>query len=160
MAKANLEIKIIKMLEKTTKYLTVCIGDKWCGIEVSKIIEVLHFMAFDDVPTLRNDILGFITVRNEVMPLIDMRRRFGITNAVFKMDTPIVALRETCGSVALIFDSANQVEAIQSAQITPLQDATQFPDIYGVVKLANQLILLLETNRISKEIHSVGTIQA
>lgn len=147
------------MPDSTTQYLTVCIGDKWCGIDVSKIIEVLHFMAFEDVPTRRNDILGFVTVRDEIMPLIDMRRRFGITNAEFKMDTPIVALRETCGSVALIFDSANQVEDIQSAQITPLQDAEQFPDIYGVAKLSNQLILLLETNRISKEIHSVGDVQ-
>ena len=144
------------MPNKTTKYLTVRIGDQWCGIDVNRIIEVLHLMAFKDVPTRRDDILGFITVRDEVMPLIDMRRRFGTAEAVLKMDTPIVALREKYGPIGLVFDDTEQVEDIDSSQVTPLQGEGQFPDIYAVAKLDERLILLLETELISKEIHALA----
>jgi len=144
------------MPQKATKYLTVRIGDQWCGLDVNRIIEVLHLMAFKDVPTRRDDILGFISVRDEVMPLIDMRRRFGIADAALKMDTPIVALREKCGPIALLFDDTHQVEDIDAAQITALQGQGQFPDIYAVAKLEDRLILLLETDLISQQIHAQG----
>ncbi|MCA0456536.1 MAG: chemotaxis protein CheW [Chloroflexi bacterium] len=142
------------MSDKLFKCLTVRIGDQWGGIDVTSIIEVLYFMAFKPVPTLRDDILGFITVRNEVMPLIDMRRRFGITEVEYRLDIPIVALREKHGPIALIFDAVDQVEDIPRAQITPLQSEAQFPDIYAVAKLSDQLVLLLQTDTISQAIHT------
>jgi len=155
----RLEKKIINMADKTTKYLTVRIGDQWCGIDVNRIIEVVHLMAFKDVPTRRDDVLGLITVRDEVMPLIDMRRRFGTTDAVLKLDTPIVALREKYGPIALIFDATQQVEDIESSQISALQGEGQFPDIQAVAKLGDQYVLLLETGLISKEIYADRDIQ-
>jgi purine-binding chemotaxis protein CheW len=138
----------------TRQYLTVKIGDQWCGIDVNRIIEVFHLMAFKEVPTERKDVLGVITVRNQVMPLIDMRQRFGIQNASFKLDTPIIALQESHGPIALVCDDTNRVENIDEAQISALGGSSQFPDIIAIAKLAAQLILLLDTEKLSREIHA------
>lgn len=142
------------MDSETKQYLTVKIGDQWCGIDVNRIIEVFHLMAFKDVPTERKDVLGFITVRNQVMPLIDMRQRFGIQSASFKLDTPIIALQESHGPIALLCDDTNRVETIDGSQISALGDSGQFPDITAIAKLADQLILLLDTEKLSREIHA------
>lgn len=139
---------------ETRQYLTVKIGDQWCGIDVDCIIEVFHLMAFKEVPTERKDVLGVITVRNQVMPLIDMRQRFGIPNASFKLDTPIIALQESLGPVALVCDDTNRVELIEASQVSPLGASGQFPDIIAIAKLTDQLILLLDTEKISREIHA------
>ncbi len=142
------------MSDKTMKYLSVRIGEQWCGINVEHIIEVFHLMAFNEVPTRRSDVLGFITVRAQVMPLIDMRRRFGITDPQLKLDSPIVAIQEESGSVALLFDDINRVEDVEESQVNTMHNSDQFPDINGIVQLPDQLLFLLETDRISREVHS------
>ena len=140
------------MLQKTMKYLTVRVGDQWCGLDVNHIIEVFHLMAFKAVPTERADVLGFITVRDEVMPLIDMRRRFGLGDIQYHLETPIVAMREPSGPIALLFDNTHQVEDIDAGQVTGLQE--DFPDIRAVAKVGERLVLLLQTDLISQAIHA------
>jgi len=105
------------MAEKAHKYLSARIGSQWYGIEVEKVIEVLHLVAYTEAPALQNDILGLTTVRDEVMPLIDLRRRFGLKDAQLKLDTPVVAIREAHGLIALVFDDADSVEDVYDAQL-------------------------------------------
>lgn len=144
------------MAEKVHKYLSARIGSQWYGVEVEKVIEVLHLVAYTEAPALQDDVLGLTTVRDEVMPLIDLRRRFGLQDAQLKLDTPVVAIRETQGLIALIFDDADRVEDVTDAQIVTSQDAHQFPYIRAVAKLPGRLLLLLDTNRISAEMQHVA----
>ncbi len=143
------------MADKALKYLSARIGSQWYGIEVEKVIEVLHLVAFTEAPALEYDVLGLTTVRDEVMPLIDLRRRFKLQEAPLKLDTPVVAVRETHGPIALVFDDADRVEEIFASQIIVSQDSRQFPYIASVAKLKGRLLLLLDTARISKEMQNV-----
>lgn len=135
------------------KFLSVLIGEQWCGINVDHIIEVFHLTAFKEVPAQREDVLGVVTVRAQVMPLIDMRRRFGISASQLKLDSPIVAVREGNGAVALLCDDINRVEVIDMSQVNHLENMGQFPDINGIAQLPNQLLFLLEIGRISKDVN-------
>lgn len=140
---------------KKVKYLSVRIGSQWYGIDVDKVIEVMHLVAFTDLPTFRDDVLGLITVRDEVMPLLDLRRRFGLEDAPLKLDTPVVAIREANGPIALLFDDADSVEEISEAQTTTSHDFQQFPYIRAVARLSGRLLLLLDTSLISKEMQDL-----
>lgn len=144
------------MAERALKYLSARIGTQWYGIEVETVIEVLHLVAFTEAPALENDVLGLATVRDEVMPLVDLRRHFGLPDASLKLDTPVVAIREEHGPVALIFDDADRVEEILESQIVESQDSRQFPYISAVAKLPGRLLLILDTSRISKEMQNVS----
>ena len=143
------------MADNVWKYLSARVGNQWYGIEVIKVIEVVHLVAFTELSGLQNDILGLITLRDEVMPLVDLRLRFGMQDAPLKLDTPIVAIREANGPMALLFDDTDGVEAISFSQITTSQDWQQFPYIRAVAKLPKYLLLLLDTDLISKEIRAV-----
>jgi purine-binding chemotaxis protein CheW len=142
------------MSDKVWKYLSARIGSQWYGIEVDKVIEVLHLVAFTEIHAHQNDVLGLITVRDIVMPLIDLRRRFGLYDAPLKLDTPVVAIRDSNGAVALLFDDTDRVDDIAESQVTAYEDSHQFPYIRGVAKLPGRLLLLLDTSRISREIQS------
>ncbi len=143
------------MAEKAHKYLSARIGSQWYGIEVEKVIEVLHLVAYTEAPALQNDILGLTTVRDEVMPLIDLRRRFGLKDAQLKLDTPVVAIREAHGLIALVFVDADRVERTVvrcCAAATSCRYSQQFPYIRAVAaNMRVRLLLLVDTARISEE---------
>ena len=143
------------MADNVLKYLSARIGSQWYGIKVEQVIEVLHLVAFTELPALGDDVLGLITVRDEVMPLVDLRRRFGQRDAKLRLDTPVVAIREAKGPIALLFDDMDRVEEIVEDQVTSSKDSNQFPYIHAVAKLSGRLLLLLDTNLISHEITSL-----
>lgn len=136
------------MAAKVLQYLSVRIGKQWYGIDVDRVVEVLHLISFTEAAALRDDILGLITVRDEVMPLLDLRRRFGI-NAELKLDTPLVAIRGANGSFGLLVDDADRVEEINESQITASQDSQQFPYVRAIAKQPGRLLLLLDTDGIA-----------
>lgn len=141
------------MAEKISKYLSVRAGTQWYGANVDLIIEVLHLVAFTQVSALKDDILGFITLRNEMIPLIDMRRRLGSSQAPLRLDTPIVAMREEDGLIAMVFDEVDQVEQIDLSKTNTFQDSGQIPYVRAVASLPERLLLLLDTNAIARELH-------
>ena len=139
------------MAGKTTSYLSARIGSQWYGIEVDRIIEVLQLVAFTSLPVLREDILGLITIRDEVMPLIDLRKSFGQMDAHLRLDTPVIAIREQDGPIALVFDDADRVVEIDPTQIKSAE-GRQYPYIRTVAKDNERLLLLLDTKQISDQI--------
>ena len=60
------------------QYLCCRVGTEWYGVEVSRVIEVLHFAALHEVPGAKPDVLGLLTLRDLIMPVIDLRLRFGL----------------------------------------------------------------------------------
>src|SRR5215213_6547359 len=75
------------------QYLTVQIGGSWYGIPLSSIIEALHIVALADLPETDPDVLGLLTLRDHIMPVIDLRVRFHCQDTQLHMSTPIVAVR-------------------------------------------------------------------
>ncbi len=140
------------MKDNSSKFLTVRVDTHWFGIPVTQIIEVLQLVAFDEVPARHEDIIGLITVRSEVMPLIDFRHLYSSQNPHLQLDTPVIAIRTTHGPLALLFDEADQVEEIRDSQLMASQNAQQFLYVEGVAQRSDCLLLLLDTELMGKEL--------
>jgi purine-binding chemotaxis protein CheW len=108
-------------------------------------------MAFSELPAAREDVLGLITIRDEVMPLIDLRRCFRQPDVQLRLDTPVIAIREQDGPIALVFDDADRVVEIDPTQIKK-SDHQQYPYIRAVAQDSGRLLLLLDTRQISEQI--------
>lgn len=139
------------MTPETVKFLTARLGEQWYAVEVAQVIEVLHMVEFTPIPASNESLLGVITVRNVVMPLIDLRLRFGLKDAPLKLDTPIIAIRDGSGPMGLIFDDVDQIEEIDEAQLTSPDEAHRYTYIRAVAKLPGRLLFILDTNRIGTE---------
>ncbi len=130
--------------------LSVRTGHQWYGIDVEHVIEVLHFVALDELPGAPPGVLGLITVRDTVMPVIDLRIHFGLSEAPLRLNTPIVAVHTPTGAMGLVVDEADTVEEVSVEQMSAY-DSSESPYVTAVVRVSKRLLLLLDTSRFRRE---------
>ena len=65
----------------TTKYLRFQVGSQWYGISIDRVREVSYLMLLNELPATDASVLGLMTMRDEVIPVIDLRIRFGATES-------------------------------------------------------------------------------
>ena len=137
-------------MSKVQHYLRFHLGQEWYGIEVSSVVEVLHFMALNELPASRPDILGMMRLREWVVPITDLRLRFGLP-AIYSLNTPIIVANTASGLIGLVVDDVDDLERISETQVTP-HDTSASPYITGVARLSNYLLLLLDVSLLRAEI--------
>ena len=126
------------------QYLCCRVGSEWYGVEVSRVIEVLHLVALHEAPGANPDVLGLLTLRDMIMPVIDLRRRFGLGETDLSVDTPIIAVQAPAGPVGLVVDDVDDVE-----QITEIDDAHggELPFTVGTARLDSRLLFILDVTQ-------------
>jgi purine-binding chemotaxis protein CheW len=143
------------MSESTRVYLTCRVGREWYAIDVDSVLRVLHMVALTELPDSSPDVLGLLTLPDRVAPVIDLRRRFGLTDAPLLLETPIVAVDTPHGAVGLVVDEADDIEPVDEDQIAPFTGGVS-PYIMGVARCPNHLLLLLDTTLLCADARSVG----
>src|SRR5262245_63239049 len=100
----------------SSQYLTVRIGGAWYGIPLSAVIEVLHMVALAELPEASADVLGLLTLRDHIMPVVDLRMRFHQANTRLNLSTPIVAVRSDSDEqmIGFIVDEVDRVIALSA----------------------------------------------
>jgi purine-binding chemotaxis protein CheW len=132
---------------RTRQYLRFQVGRQWYGIPIEHVIEVMYLMFLNELPSMAPEILGLITVHDEVLPVIDLRLCFGVKQPVYKLDTPIIATRTAQGTVGLVVDDAETVELVEETE-TVHQTGSGLPYVRGAVKLAQGLLVLIDPEQL------------
>jgi purine-binding chemotaxis protein CheW len=143
------------MSESIQIYLRCRVGREWYAINVDCVIRVLHMVALTELPDSHPDVLGLLTLPDRVVPVIDLRRRFGLVDAPLQLETPIVAVDTPHGAIGLVVDEADDIESIEESQLAPYTDGIS-PYIVRVAKHPDHLLLLLDTSLLGTEARSVG----
>jgi len=136
------------MNEAIRNLVTFRVGSQWYGIDVENVIEISHLVMLNDVPTASTDVVGLMTLRNIVMPVIDLRLRFGLSEPEFRLDTPIIAIKTQGQSMGIIVDDIDNVEQINPDQISA-ELGDSFPYVYGTTQLHNRLLMLLDLHSLT-----------
>jgi purine-binding chemotaxis protein CheW len=131
--------------------LSVRIGSQWFGIAIDSVIEVLHLVALTELPAAPPDVLGLLTVRRQVMPVIDLRRRFAAGDAALYMDTPLIAVRTAEGPLGLVVDEAADVVHYTAEQVADYE-SKESAYIRAVIRRPEGLLLMLDVDRLRHEI--------
>jgi purine-binding chemotaxis protein CheW len=147
----GLALRGLAMAEQTKRYLRFRVGHQWYGIDVDNIIEVLNFMLLTELPGVAPDVLGLMTLRDMVMPVLDLRLRFGILNPALQLDSPVIAVHSSRGPIGLVVDDIDDLEDVQESQIAPHNDETT-PYVTGFARLPDHLMLLLDASLLRTEV--------
>jgi purine-binding chemotaxis protein CheW len=99
-----------------TQFAVFKVGDEVFGIEIEKVVEILKSQKTYTLPELPAFLSGVITVRGEVLPLIDLRRRFGIAST-FKKERVII-VRSDNEKIGLVVDEVQEITSLDSKDIT------------------------------------------
>jgi purine-binding chemotaxis protein CheW len=132
------------------KIVTFMLGQEKFGIEILTVQEIVREVKVAKVPKSPEFVDGVINLRGKVLPIIDLRKRFGIK--VFDSNnTRVIIVTLKTSYIGLIVDSVDMVLDIESSVIDETPSIvfgidSQF--ITGVAKVKDDLIMILDLNKI------------
>ena len=100
------------------KVMTFNISEQVYGIEIQYVTEIIGMQHITKVPHVPNYIKGIINVRSKVVPIVDIRTRFGKPEIPYTNRTCIITLNFNETSVGIIVDSVADVEDIHTGDIS------------------------------------------
>lgn len=138
------------------KYLTFVLGQESYGIPVLKIREIIRFTSITAVPQMPAHIKGVINLRGKIIPVIDLRAKFGLGVADATERTCIVVVQvampsRTTAQMGLIVDAVEEVTNIASGDIEDTPDfggAFDTECIVGMAKVKGVVKALLDIDRV------------
>jgi purine-binding chemotaxis protein CheW len=145
------------MAEREGKYLTFTLSDEEYGIGILKIKEIIGMMPITTVPQTPEFVKGVINLRGKVIPVIDLRLRFGMESMDYTDRTCIIVVEiqgtiETV-QIGIVVDSVSEVLNIKREEVedTPTFGARLNTDyILGMAKMEGGVKILLDIDRVLK----------
>jgi len=143
------------LLDKEGKYLTFALANEEYGLEILKVREIFGYMDITAVPQTPDYVKGVINLRGQVIPVIDLRTKFGMETADVTEETCIIVVEITHGdhkfSTGIVVDHVQEVLDIAGEDI---EKAPQFGSavntdfILGMGKIGNSVKILLDIDRV------------
>ncbi len=131
--------------------VTFHIGDEEFGVEILKVQEIIRMMGITRVPKAPDFVEGVINLRGKVIPIIDLRKRFGMSAQEHDKHTRIIVIEINKVIVGFVVDSVSEVLRIPSSTVEPppaIISGIESEYISGVGKLADRLLILLDLDRL------------
>ena len=116
------------------------------GVDILAVHEILRFPEITRLPNTPNFIIGVINLRGNVIPVVDVRRRFGFTRAQVTDLTRIIVIETNDKLVGLMVDNVHQVVRITQSNVDPpseLIEGVSERYIWGIGRLKDRLIVIL-----------------
>lgn len=137
------------------KYLTFGLGEEVYGLEILKVQEIIGLMRVTRVPGLPEVIRGVVNLRGKVIPVVDLRAKFGLDSKADTERTCIVVVRVVREGeaivVGLIVDDVREVVAITEGQLEPVprfSGNVETAFLLGMAKISPRVVMLLDVQQI------------
>jgi purine-binding chemotaxis protein CheW len=127
------------------------VGEEEYGLEILRVKEVIRLREITRLPRAPSFVKGIINLRGDVIPIIDLRDRFGLERQEYTAMTRVIVVDVESRLVGMVVDAASQVVRIPADQIQPpppIVGGLSAEYIKGVGKLDSRLIILLNIDRI------------
>ncbi len=140
---------------KATTYLTFILGTESFGVDVRNVREVLDFTTITRVPRMPEFMRGVINLRGSVVPVIDMRLKFGMEKAEDTVDTCVIVMEISLDGettvVGALSDAVKEVFDLEAGQIEPpprIGTSLNTEFIRGMGKHDEEFIIILDIDRV------------
>ena len=122
------------------------------GIDVLTVREIIRMPAITKMPNTPDYVDGIINLRGTVVPIISLRRRFGLDEREGDRNSRILVMEVGDGLTGFVVDAVAEVIRISSAEIQPppgiVQGNAAQDCITGVINHAERLLIVLDLNRL------------
>ena len=143
------------LLDKEGKYLTFALAQEEYGLEIIKVREIIGYMEITDVPQTPHHVRGVINLRGQVIPVIDLRAKFGMEATETTEQTCIIVVEISQGggkfSTGIVVDHVQEVLDIEGKDI---EEAPKFGSsvdtdfILGMGKIGETVKILLDIDKV------------
>lgn len=120
------------------------------GVEVLKVREIIRMPAITHMPNTPHYAEGIINLRGKVIPIISLRKRFGMMEAEYSNQTRIIVMDVDGELMGFIVDSVSEVIRVSGSEVQPpptaISGGVDQECISGVINRAESLLVLLDLN--------------
>jgi len=134
--------------------VTFTISNEEFGLDILRVQEIIRTMEITRVPRAPEFVEGVINLRGKVIPIIDLRRRFGMESKKHDSQTRIIVVEIHSMIVGFVVDSVSEVLRIQSSTVEPppaVVSGIESEYISGVGKLEDRLLILIDLDKLLSE---------
>lgn len=135
----------------TNKYVVFKLDNEEYGIDILRVKEIKEMLRITRVPKSSSFVRGVVNLRGEVIPIIDLRKKFNLQQREDTSSTRIVIVIVDEITVGLIIDTSSEVLEIEKEYIEEPPTTLSSIDhsyIYGIGKVNERLIILLDVAKI------------
>jgi purine-binding chemotaxis protein CheW len=138
-------------MEKELQVVGFRIGEETFGVRIGSVREIVRVPEITTVPNAQETIEGVINLRGKIIPVVDLRKRFGQVDIIADKKNRILVVELESKLVGLIVNSASEVLKIPPSEIE--SPGSVFADgessyVTGVGKLKGRLIILLDIGKL------------
>lgn len=123
------------------------LGDEEFGLDIMRVQEIILVGAITKMPQVPEYVRGMINLRGHVIPVVDLRTRFGQPQCEKTEEQRIIVVNIASKTIGIVVDAVNEVLRVKTDQIEPPptgigSDVQRF--ITGLLKIDQKLIILLD----------------
>jgi purine-binding chemotaxis protein CheW len=145
----------VESIAETTQFLTFKLDEELFALDISKVREVLDFTTITKVPQTPDYMRGVINLRGSVVPVVDMRVKFGMQEAERTVNTCIIIVEVDMESenvvMGVIADAVQEVLDLEPEQVEPppkIGTKLNSDFIRGMGKVNDRFLMILDIDRV------------
>jgi Chemotaxis signal transduction protein len=138
-----------------SKYLTFLLNEEDYGIPIQDVKEIIRMMDITGIPKTPKFLKGVINLRGKIIPVIDLRIKFGLEEREYTQRTCIIVVEVLMQGVkkimGVIVDTVSEVIGINKEEIDRTSDEDSYFEeefIEGLAKVKGKVVILLEVEKI------------
>jgi purine-binding chemotaxis protein CheW len=131
--------------------ISFTIGTEEYGLDLLRVREVIRIRPVTWLPKAPSCVKGIINLRGDIIPIVDLRDRFGLTAVDHTAVTRVIVAEVQGQPVGMVVDSASQVVRVPADQFDPpppLTGEVSRDFITAVGKLDDRLIIMIDVDRV------------
>lgn len=149
--------------KKILQLVTFTLGGEEYAVDILKIQEINRMKEITRVPNAPYYVEGVINLRGKVIPVVSLRKKFGLPEEEDTSKQRIMIMDIQGVTIGLIVDSVSEVLRISTDIVEPPPSMTYSVSsefIWGIAKLEDRLIILLDMDRLIGKEESEGMVEA
>jgi purine-binding chemotaxis protein CheW len=136
------------------EYVTFTLNDELYAFDALNVQEIIELTNVTNVPHLPDYLKGVINLRGTIIPVVDLKQKFGMATGAYKKHTCIIVTEYSRGVMGLIVDTVSDIlnmspQDISSAPDFGISINTEF--IAGMGKAVDTLVLVLDVDKVLTE---------
>ncbi|MCF6097054.1 chemotaxis protein CheW [Thermovorax subterraneus] len=140
-------------MEEIRQFVVFKLGQEEYGVDIMQVNTIERMMPITRVPKAPDFVEGVINLRGEIIPVIDLKKRFGLASGEITPDTRIIIVMLDDLTVGMIVDSATEVVQLTQDSIEPPPSVAgniSSDFLEGIGKIGDRLLIILNLEKILK----------
>jgi purine-binding chemotaxis protein CheW len=134
-----------------TQYLTVNLADEEYGIDILAVREIRGWTSVTRIPQAPGYVLGVLNLRGAIVPVLDLRLRFGLSREEYSGTTVTVIITVAGRLFGIVVDAVSDVLDVEQNNVRPVPDMGTAVDteyLKGLTSIGERMVLLLDADRL------------